>query len=128
MSLPNIKEYIVDTVNLNFSDPSFNVQELSYQLRISGSYLRELTIIHFGVNPQKYIETRRLEYSLELLKDELLVRDIATRAGYNSIHSFEYAFKKRINIAPGRMKEILKKSPTKSSRIVQIYKKKLFNV
>ena len=127
MSSIELKSYIVHTVCDNFSDPSFNVQRLSYRLRISNSYLRELTFKYFNTTPQKFIETRRLELSLKLISEGININNVATKCGYTSIHPFNLAFKRRIGKNPSTMKKIIKKYPSKTKIIVEIFRKKLLN-
>jgi AraC-like DNA-binding protein len=112
---------IIRAIVSNYDNSLFGVNELAEQLRISQSYLRELTCMNFGMCPHKLIETIRLEKTIELLTQNAKQYRIAKRVGYASTRSFRRAFQKRLGISPGIFKHmVLNNSYNKDNYIRQI--------
>ncbi len=58
----------------------------------------------FGVSPHQYVLNKRLERSIELLKEgNYMLTEIAYRVGFNDIYSFSKSFKKRFNTCPSQL-------------------------
>ena len=58
----------------------------------------------FGVSPHQYVLNKRLEKSVELLKDgKFKLTEIAYLVGFNDIYSFSKSFKKRFNTCPSQL-------------------------
>ena len=58
----------------------------------------------FGVSPHQYVLSKRLEKSVELLKDgRFKLTEIAYQVGFNDIYSFSKSFKKRFNTCPSQL-------------------------
>ncbi len=56
---------------------------------------------HVGINPMKYVNTRRIEKAKELLKKrDLSVSLVASEVGFRDLSNFIRQFKKRTGLAP----------------------------
>jgi two-component system, response regulator YesN len=92
-----IKSYIDD----NYRDPSLCLNKISDEFPISESYFSYLFKEETGENFSSYLEHKRMERALELLKDtNLSVTDVYTEVGYNNSHTFRRVFKKMYGMLP----------------------------
>lgn len=58
----------------------------------------------FGISPHQYMLNKRLERSMELLKEgNYMLTEIAYKVGFNDIYSFSKSFKKRFNTCPSQL-------------------------
>ncbi len=61
----------------------------------------------FGISPYQYLLNKRLEKSIELLKEKKFrLTEIAYQVGFNDIYSFSKSFKKRFNTCPSRVEDL----------------------
>jgi AraC-like DNA-binding protein len=86
-------------------DPNLNVNRLADLLRISPQYLYELTLMHYDMNPHRFIETLRLEKVIQLLTVEhanMII--LSKRTGYTNYQTFRRVVKKRLGMSPSKMR------------------------
>lgn len=84
----------------NFSNTAMGLSMVSEAFGLSEGYLSALFKEEMGVNFGDYLEDIRLKEACRLLKDGVLVAEIAERTGYNSVQSFRRAFKRSLGISP----------------------------
>lgn len=91
-------------------------KESGMSLRTFQNYFWMIT----GYNFKEYLIKRRLSESLNLLKSNRTILDIAIEFGYSSNESYTRAFKKEFNISPKELR--VSKLPLKSLKRIRIYK------
>jgi AraC-like DNA-binding protein len=85
-----------------------SLPDLAKSLGISVHQLSELLNVHLGLSFYDYINSRRLEYASNLLKNpdcHLRILDIAFEAGFNNKNSFYRAFKENFGFTPNQYRE-----------------------
>ncbi|MFQ5583021.1 MAG: helix-turn-helix domain-containing protein [Calditrichia bacterium] len=101
-----IKEIIIKNTN-----KPFGVKELSTEIGISESYLRDMWYQKFKINPGLIIETIRLDIAVKLIFEiNLKIYEICGQVGYKNLITFRNAFKRRFNMTPKACRQIIKKS------------------
>lgn len=84
----------------NFTEP-ITVNRISQELKISKSHISRIFSKSLGVSFNDYINTLRLERAVSLFKDDKYsITDISSLSGFNSIRTFNYAFKKKYGTSP----------------------------
>lgn len=91
-----ILQYMED----NFNNTGMGLAMVSEQFGLSEGYLSALFKEEMGVNFADYLEDLRMKEACRLLKEGVLVADIAERTGYNSVQSFRRAFKRVLGVSP----------------------------
>jgi len=77
------------------------VKETAERFGFSESHFRKLFRIVYGIPPGEYLRTARLNHAKELMAySSLILSDIAPRCGFETVHSFSKAFKKKEGISP----------------------------
>lgn len=90
---------------LSYLDENFlefkNLNPLSDKLGYSASHLSHVFTAAMQKSPTAYVLNKKLEYAVQLLEeDNVSPTEIARLIGYDSIHSFSKAFKKRYGMSP----------------------------
>lgn len=90
-----------------YLNANLRITELARKLSLNGPQLSELINCRFDSNFNSYINGFRVEKAKQLLidKPQLDITNIAYDSGFNSISSFNAAFKKNTNITPGRYRK-----------------------
>ena len=90
-----------------FLNSNLRITELARKLSLNGPQLSEFINCRFNSNFNSYINEFRVEKAKQLLidKPQLDITNIAYDSGFNSISSFNAAFKKNTNITPGRYRK-----------------------
>ena len=91
-----ILQYMED----NFKNTGMGLAMVSEQFGLSEGYLSALFKEEMNVNFADYLEDLRMKEACRLLKEGVLVADIAERTGYNSVQSFRRAFKRVLGVSP----------------------------
>ena len=61
-----------------------------------------------GINFSSYLERKRMERAIFLLKDtDLTIQEIYQEIGYNSSHTFRRVFKKTYGVSPNQARKEL---------------------
>ena len=95
--LREIKEY----VDLNFRDSTLTLKKLVAKFNITAGYISRLFKNELGVSFSDYIEQKRLDLALTMLKENhYKVYEIAEKVGYSSQHYFCTVFKKVMGCTP----------------------------
>lgn len=92
-------------VDSNLSDAELTVQKVAAAFHLSDRYVRML-FESDGESLAAYIQRRRLEEAARQLRDSRpdgrTISDIAFASGFNSLGSFDRAFKARFDMTPGQ--------------------------
>ncbi len=96
---------------LGFLDENFlefkNLNSLSDKLGYSASHLSHVFTAAMKKSPTAYVLNKKLEYAAQLLEENnVSPTEIAALIGYESIHSFSKAFKKRFGMSPVHYKNV----------------------
>lgn len=95
-----IKGYIDRDLSANFE-----LRELAESLFISPSQLYRKFVAAYGISPQKYRQTKRIELAKRLLETtDLSITEISERTGFNGIHYFSRCFTSYVNVSPLKYK------------------------
>ena len=85
----------------NLSNPSFSILEAMNQIPLCPDYFRRLFKQKTGTSPQDYLQSLRISYSKQLLKDSTLpLKHICAMCGYNDEYYFSRIFKKLNHVSP----------------------------
>lgn len=98
---------------LSYLDENFleykNLNSLSGKLGYSTSHLSHIFSAAMQKSPTTYVLNKRMEYAAQLLQeDNISPSEIALLVGYDSIHSFSKAFKKKYGLSPVHYKNAKK--------------------
>lgn len=90
---------------LSYLDENFlgfkNLDPLSEKLGYSPSHLSHVFSATMRKSPTAYVVNKKLEYAAQLLRENnVSPTEIAELIGYDSIHSFSKAFKKKYGVSP----------------------------
>ena len=97
----------MNRIHSNYSTGIY-ISELAKECNISERYLRKLFGIHFESAPQEYCNNLRINKSVELLADRnILIKEIAYRAGYFTPQYFSRMFKLKYGSSPQEFRRIL---------------------
>lgn len=91
-------------------DSSIEISEVAKRSGMSQWHFQRIFKALSGETLKKYIRTRRLGKSLDLLKEgQTRILDIAIISGFESQETFTRAFKKEFNLNPGEYRRLEKK-------------------
>jgi methylphosphotriester-DNA--protein-cysteine methyltransferase len=102
--IPQTLQTILDDINVNFA----SIKDLDYfaeKYFISLSTLQRLFKKHLHTTPKMYIETKRLAYSRQLLKQGVSVFDACMQAGFPDYSNYIRLFRNRFGMTPKRYQE-----------------------
>jgi len=87
-------------IDSDYAKP-LTLPKLASSVFVSADYLRQLFRREYGVAPMRYLLSRRIEVSRELLSlSSLSIQEIALRCGFNDVFYFSRAFKKIMGMPP----------------------------
>lgn len=82
------------------------ITDVASQINISEKYLCRLFHAEYGMSPQKYLLSKRMEKAKILLEStDLLIREIAEAVGYPSQLTFSDIFSKYYGMSPSMMRK-----------------------
>lgn len=103
MLKPNINsslEKAIDFINKNL-DKDLSIRNISQSIHISQSVLYKCFHNHFGCTVGEYINTMRIEKSIQLMKNtDLSIEEISRLAGFASATYYGRIFKNKKGITP----------------------------
>ena len=86
------------------------VNSIAETINLNRSYFCDLFKKEVGVSPKEYIDNYRISASCEILKQsDLLLSEVAEKAGYSDLAAFSKAFKLHKGISPKQYREKHKK-------------------
>jgi AraC-like DNA-binding protein len=97
--LPKAFQQVLTYINNQFAQIS-TVQEITDHFYISTATLTRWFRENLQISPKDYLNTRRLAYSKELLKQRLSVTETCDMAGFPNCSRFIAVFKKTFGITP----------------------------
>ena len=86
----------------HFADSDLSNEQLAAASGVSTVYFRKLFTEKYGVSPQRYVRTLRIETAKDLLREHetLSISQIAEMVGYDSIYHFSRIFKQETMQTP----------------------------
>jgi len=101
----NIVDNIIEIINNEYQDYSFNVSTLLKKSSYYPDRIRDVLYLEMQITPFVLIENIRIEKSLYFLYENTTVIKEAFRlVGYSSARVFRNAFKKRVGFSPSELK------------------------
>lgn len=102
---------LYQTLEANWQNPHFDVEDHSQVMAISKSQLYRKTIALTGLSPNQLLKEYRLEKAKELMKKQFYnIAQITYDAGFTSPSYFTKCFKKKYGLLPMHYMELLKKA------------------
>lgn len=94
-----LRKYVI----AHIADTDLNVTTMAKAMNVGRTTL--FTMVHeaFGMTPGNYINERRLEYAIQLLKIGTKASVVARRCGFADPKYFGKVFKKRFGILPSKV-------------------------
>lgn len=97
---------ILEYIEQSYTDSNLSLSSLADEFKLSQSHLSRYFKEKVGVNYVDYVNKKRVEYALELLKNSNYdINDIAQKAGFNNDVTFRRLFKKYYGASPVKYKE-----------------------
>jgi YesN/AraC family two-component response regulator len=88
-------EKVIAFIHASFDDESLTLSRIAGELHVSEVYLSQFVKEQTGETFTSYLERKRMEHALELLKEtDYPIKDIARMVGYGSSNTFGRAFKR----------------------------------
>lgn len=95
-----IIDYVEDHI-----EEAINVDMLANHVGYSRYYVHKLFNIYTGMYLMDYVRKRKLEHSLQDLKSDDGIIDIAVKYGFNSSRSYSRAFQNVYGVSPGKYRQ-----------------------
>ena len=96
------KKYIADNLNVVLT-----CKNIAHYCHISEIYLNRIFKEHTGETLLKYIHRKKIDYSIELLKNkEVSLGEISAMLGFSNEYYFNTFFKKSVGVPPGIYRNI----------------------
>lgn len=102
------KDELRKLIEQNYGREDYTIACIAQQVGVSETKFYKDFKQLFGVSFSEYLENLRIEKACELLKAQMLVKDVSVWVGYNSDYSFRRAFKRVTGITPSAYMEHLK--------------------
>jgi len=97
-----------DTMDRAFARP-LDVPALARVAHVSPAHFSRQFRATFGETPHRYLQRRRVERSMELLREtERTVTEICFDVGFNSLGTFSRTFREIVGESPSRYRERFK--------------------
>lgn len=91
----------IDYIDNNFTNQNIDCSYLSNLCNISHTYMTKLFKNRFGITPVKYILSKKLQYSCELLNTRhYTINEISDITGFSNVYYFSRVFKDKIGCCP----------------------------
>ena len=91
----------INYIDNHFTMPKIDCEYLAELCNISHTYMTKLFNKCFGMPPNKYITTKKLQYACDLLNaGHYTMIEIAEKAGFSNEYYFSRIFKKHIGCCP----------------------------
>lgn len=97
---------VIDLVNDNLDNASFDIDSFSKQLGMSTSQLYRKIKAITGISPNEFIRTYRLRKAEKMISEtNLTISEIAYKVGFNDSLYFSKCFKKQFGISPSKFRK-----------------------
>jgi AraC-like DNA-binding protein len=91
----------VDHIDANFRELHFDYKILADMCGISYTYMSKIFVKHFGMSPNRYIMSKKIEYASDLLKTKnYSVNEVAKMSGFVNTYYFSRVFKAYTKLSP----------------------------
>ena len=106
LSIPTDKNRLIrkaaEYIDMHFQE-NLTLETLARLSGLTPNYFSSLFSKVSGIKLWDYINSRRIEAAMQLLKNEsnLNIIEIAAKCGFNNTANFNKAFKKAVGITPG---------------------------
>ncbi|SDS67099.1 AraC family transcriptional regulator, L-rhamnose operon transcriptional activator RhaR [Paenibacillaceae bacterium GAS479] len=92
-------------INDNLSSP-LRIEQVAQELGISSRHLSRLFHDQLGQTFVHYVQEQRVQRAKQwLLNSDIAIKDIAKRAGFDSVHYFTRVFTKMLGVAPAKFRK-----------------------
>lgn len=95
---------IIDYVEEHIEEP-VSLDLIASRIGYSKFYLHKLFYIYTGMRIMDYVRKRKLEYSLQDLKSENSILDIAVKYSFSTDSTYSRAFKNVYGISPSKYRK-----------------------
>lgn len=96
-------EYIDD----HFTEQQIDYRALAALCGISYTYLAKIFVGHFGMSPNRYIVSKKIQFACDLLSTRCYsVHEIAQMSGFVNTYYFSRIFKRYMKVSPTEYKKI----------------------
>ncbi len=97
--------HLENLVLSHISDPSYRIEQLAFDLHLSGSTLARRTIYFFRLSPGQYITRMRMQRAKYLLENRLYgaVSQVASAVGFRDQDAFSRAFSRHFKVVPSEL-------------------------
>ncbi len=86
--------------------PDFSFRDLQAESGLGYTHFRNLFVKKYHTTPQKYVESRRLQYAKECLESGgCTVNEAAEAVGYHSVYYFSRVFKAEYGVPPSSFRK-----------------------
>ena len=101
---------VIKYIKENLTDKKLDVSVLANKAHMSASHFHKKFKDTLGISPIDYINEERIKFSKQILSKEnnIQIRDVAFKSGFNSVSYFNRQFKKHELIKPSQFKKLLK--------------------
>jgi AraC-like DNA-binding protein len=89
----------------HISDPSYHIEQLAFDLHLSGSTLARRIVYFFRLNPSQYITRMRMQKAKYLLENKLCltVLQVSSAVGFRDQGAFSRAFSRHFKVTPSEL-------------------------
>lgn len=99
LSTQEVLPAIVNYIDSNFLN-IYSLEELSSKFGYNYGHICKTFKKSYGVTPSDYMLSKKMDYSLRLLKEQKNVKYISERLNYSTPYNFSRAFKKHFGVSP----------------------------
>lgn len=92
-------------VSLHYSNGDLSLNDVADSAGVSASYLSRIFRQNLNVTFTEYLNGYRIEQSIQLLKNNVPIKDIASQCGFNSVQHYIRVFKKLKDQSPGQFRD-----------------------
>lgn len=97
----SIDNQIIECLDLEFADKNMSLQYLTEKFGMSNKYITLLCKKRFGKTYLAYIQEKRIDYAIELMKSgEYSLENVASKCGYTNLLTFRRNFKAVTGVNP----------------------------
>ena len=101
----SLSECILKFLESHYGNAGLTIEEVAEQFSMTSQALYNYFKSTWGKTFAVMLEEIRLKHSIELMKTDLTIEQIASSVGYNSSHTFRRAFKRHFDNTPVEYRE-----------------------
>ncbi len=101
LNIDNIDSQIIECIDREFADENMSLQYLTEKFGMSNKYITLLCKKRFGKTYLAYIQEKRINYAIELMKSGgYSLENVAAKCGYTNLLTFRRNFKSVTGVNP----------------------------